>query len=111
VHEFNEFALFLLLGSYNVLAGGDFLVLFLDSGVEVGRFGLKQVPFQEVDSQEENYHSVGYVAEHDSEQEGEEDDGKDARVDLAVPGDAVGIHDFLKNLGEGIGLFSFFTLM
>lgn len=54
---------------------------------------------------------MGYVAEHDSEQKGEEDDGKDARVDLAVPGDAVGIHDFLKNLGEGIGLFSFITLM
>lgn len=33
-----------------MLAGGDFLVLFLDSGVEVGRFGLKQVPFQKVDS-------------------------------------------------------------
>ena len=40
------------------------------------------------------------VAEHDSEQERERDDGKQTRVHLLVRRDTVGIHDGLEALGE-----------
>lgn len=40
------------------------------------------------------------VAKHDSEEEGERDDGEETRIDLLVSGDTVTVHDRLERLRE-----------
>lgn len=47
---------------------------------------------------------MGDIPEHHSEQKGESNRCEDSGVDLAVSGDAVGLHDLLAWVGEGVDL-------
>lgn len=46
---------------------------------------------------------VAEIAKHDGEQEGERDDCKQPRVDFAIIGNTVGIHDSLEAFGKLVG--------
>ena len=58
----------------------------------------------EVEAQDEDDSSVGHIAEHDSEEEGEGDSCEDGGVDLLVAGHSVGIGDFLGHDGVAVGV-------
>lgn len=43
------------------------------------------------------------ITKHDSEKEGESDDGEETRIDFLIGGDTIGIDDALETLSELVG--------
>jgi hypothetical protein len=62
------------------------------------------VPEDQEDAEGQESSAVSDIAEHDSEEEGERDSGKDGGVELLVARDAVSIGDFLGDECVAIGI-------